>query len=158
MIIGSIIGLASSFIPELIKIFKSRQEHKQELELLELQLRYQKEMSEIRIEESRAAAKIELDKYSYQYAPIQEIKPTGKWWIDAIQVIMNAYNQSVRPTITYLMIGAWLLLKFSMWQSAGGTLEAIPKIWSDYENEFVSIVVTFWMGGRLTSRVFGRIK
>jgi len=158
MILGAILGLAGSFIPEIIKIFKSRQEHKQELEMLEMQLKYQREMTELKIEEAKAMAQVELDKQVYQYAEPQELKITGKWWLDAIQIIMNAYNQSVRPTITYLVIGAWLLLKFAMWESAGGTLQAIPQIWSNVENEFVSVVVTFWMGGRLTGRVFGRIK
>jgi len=158
MILGAILGLAGSFIPEIIKIFKSKQEHKQELEMLEMQLKYQREMTELKIEEAKAMAQVELDKQVYQYAEPQELKITGKWWLDAIQIIMNAYNQSVRPTITYLVIGAWLLLKFSMWQSAGGTLQAIPQIWSDVENEFVSVVVTFWFGSRVVMRTFGRIK
>jgi len=158
MLLGAILGLAGSFIPEIIKIFKARQEHKQELEMLEMQLKYQREITEMRIEEAKAMAQVELDKQVYQYAPITEIKPTGKTWLDALQIFANVYNQTVRPTITYLVIGAWLALKFAMWQQAGGTLQAIPQIWSDVENEFVSVVVTFWMGGRLTARVFGRIK
>jgi len=143
MILGAVLGLVSSFIPELINIFKSRQEHKQELEMLEMQLKYQKEMTEIKIEEAKALAQIELDKQVYQYAPITEVKPTGKTWLDALQVFANVYNQTVRPTITYIVIAAWLALKFAMWQQAGGTLEAIPKVWTEYESDFVSAVITF---------------
>lgn len=156
MIIGAILGLAASFIPEIIKMIKSRQEHKQELEMLQMQLRYQKEMAEMKMEEAKIMAQIELDKQVYQYAPITEIKLTGKTWLDALQVIANVYNQTVRPTITYVVIGAWLLLKFAMWQQAGGTLDAIPKIWSDYESEFVSAIVSFWFGGRAMLRTFGK--
>ena len=143
MLLGAILGLAGSFIPEIIKIFKSRQEHKQELEMIEMQLKYQREITEMRIEEAKAMAQVELDKQVYQYAPITEIKPTGKTWLDALQIFANVYNQTVRPTITYLVIGAWLALKFAMWQQAGGTLEAIPKVWTEYESDFVSAVITF---------------
>jgi hypothetical protein len=67
-------------------------------------------------------AQIDLDKQVYQYAPITEVKVTGKTWLDALQVFAKVYNQTVRPTITYIVIGAWLALKFAMWQQAGGTL------------------------------------
>jgi hypothetical protein len=158
MILGAILGLAGSFIPEIIKIFKSRLEHKQELELFEMQLKYQKEMSEIKMQEARLLAQIELDKQVYQYAPITEIKVTGKTWLDALQVFANVYNQTVRPTITYIVIGAWLALKFAMWQQAGGTLEAIPKVWTEYESDFVSAIITFWFGSRAMMRTFGKVK
>ena len=156
MIAGAVIGLIGSFIPEVIKIFKNKADHKREMEMLEMQLKYQKEMAEMRVAEATATAQLDLDKEAYQFTAITEIKPTGKTWLDAIQVIMNAFNQSVRPTITYIIVLAWLALKFAMWQQAGGTLDAIPKVWSDYENEFVSIIVTFWFGGRSMIRIMGK--
>lgn len=158
MLIGAAIGLVSSFIPELINIFKSRQEHKQEMQMLELQLKYQKEMTEMRIEEAKALSQIELDKQVYNYAPVTEFKPTGTTWIDALQIIGNLYNQTVRPTITYIVIASWILLKFAMWQKAGGTIDAVPKIWTEWESEFVSIVITFWFGSRSMLRSSGKIK
>ena len=158
MILGAVIGLVSSFIPELINIFKSRQEHKQEMEMLRMQIEAQKEITAMQIEQAKALSQIELDKQIYQYAPITDIKPTGTWWIDAIQVVMNAYNQSVRPTITYILIGCWLALKFAMWQQAGGTLQAIPAIWGEYESDFVSAVITFWFGNRAMMRTFNKVK
>ena len=158
MLWGTILGLAGSFVPEIINIFKSRQEHKQELEMLEMQLKYQKEMTDMRIEEAQALSQIELDKQAYQYAPVTEIKPTGNTWLDLLQILANVYNQTVRPTITYIVIGAWIALKIAMWYQAGGTLDAIPKIWGEYESEFVSAIVSFWFGGRLVLRTTGKLK
>lgn len=158
MIAGAVIGLIGSFIPEVIKIFKDKADHKREMEMLEMQLKYQKEATALKIEESQALAQINLDGQIYQYAPITEVKPTGKWWIDALQVFANVYNQTVRPTITYIIIGAWLALKFAMWQQAGGTLDAIPKIWGEYESDFVSAVITFWFGNRSMLRTFGKAR
>jgi len=157
MLIGTIIGLVSSFIPELIKIYREKLEHKQELERLEFELKHQKELAQIRIEEAKALAQIELDKAVYQYTGTTPITLTGSKFIDIIQVLMNAYNQSVRPTITYLIITMWLILKYAMWQKAGGTLEAIPQIWGQYETDFIATIITFWFGGRLMQRTFGRV-
>lgn len=157
MIIGAILGLVGSIIPEVIKLFRERQQHKYEMEMLELQIKYQREMAEARIQEARALATLELDKEVYRYAPV-EVKPTGKTWLDAIQIIGVFYNQTVRPTLTYLVILCWLLVKYASWQALGGNLQMLPLVWTDADNEFVSAVVMFWFGGRAFSRTFGRVK
>lgn len=156
MIIGAIIGLIGSIIPEAIKLYKEKQDFKREKELLELQIRYQKEMASIRLQEAKELASIELDKATYDFATPTEIKPTGKTWLDALQVASVVYNQTVRPTITYLVIAGWLLVKFAMWQNLGGSLTTLPQIWTEQDNEFVSAVVMFWFGGRAFSRTFKR--
>lgn len=156
MIIGAIIGIVGSIIPEAVKLFKERQEYKREKEMLELQIRYQKELANIRLQESREIASIELDKAIYDFATPSEVKTTGKTWLDALQVISIVYNQTVRPTLTYLVIAGWLLVKFAMWQIAGGNISNLPQIWVEQDNEFVSAVVMFWFGGRAFSRTFKR--
>lgn len=123
MILGAILGLLGAIIPEGIKIFKERQDHKHEKEMLELQMQYQREMIEARIQEARALATLELDKEAYRYAPT-DVKPTGNFWIDLLQVIGAFYNQTVRPTLTYLVIACWLMVKYASWQIAGGKLRA----------------------------------
>lgn len=156
MILGTILGLLGAIIPEGIKIFKERQDHKHEKEMLELQMQYQREMIEARIQEARALATLELDKEAYRYAPT-DVKPTGNFWIDLLQVIGAFYNQTVRPTLTYLVIACWLMVKYASWQIAGGNLEVLPQIWTEADNEFVAAVVMFWFGGRAFSRTFKRI-
>lgn len=158
MMFGAILGLIGSALPELIKIYKSKQDHKHELEMLEMQLKYQKEMAEMRIAEAQAMASIELDKAMYEFAkpsPVPELKHTGSKLIDIPQIIgyiltvlANVYTMTVRPTLTYLVIACWLLVKYAMWKSLGGELTQLPQIWSDIDNEFVSCVVVFWFGQR----------
>lgn len=157
MILGALFGLIGSLIPEGVKIFKERQDHKHEKEMLELQMKYQRELTEARIQETRALATLELDKEVYRYAPV-EVKPTGNTWIDAIQVIGVFYNQTVRPTLTYLVIVGWLFVKYASWQAIGGNLTMLPSVWTEADNEFVAAVVMFWFGGRAFSRTFGRVK
>ncbi|MFN4196624.1 MAG: hypothetical protein ACK4FM_01270 [Caldimicrobium sp.] len=157
MILGTILGLVGSVIPEVIKFIKERQDHKYEKEMFELQMKYQREMTEARIQEARALAILEADKEAYHYAPV-EVKPTGRVWIDVIQVIGAFYNQTVRPTLTYLVVGCWLLIKYASWQIAGGNLQSLLSVWTDVDNEFVAAVVMFWFGGRAFSRTFQRLK
>lgn len=156
MIIGAILGLLGSLIPEGVKIFKDRQDHKHEKEMLELQMKYQREMTEARIQEARALATLELDKEAYNYASV-EVKPTGQFWIDLVQVIGVFYNQTVRPTLTYVVIACWLMVKYAAWQNAGGNLAVLTQVWTDADNEFVAAVVMFWFGGRAFGRTFKRI-
>jgi len=157
MIIGAVIGLLGSIIPEVVKLFKAHQDNKHEKEMLELQMRYQREMAEVRIQEARALATLELDKQTYSFANT-EFKPTGSFWIDIFQVIGNFYNQTVRPTLTYIVIMCWLMVKYALWHEAGGTLGALTQIWTSSDDEFVSAIVMFWFGGRAFSRTFNRVK
>lgn len=156
MIFGAVLGLLGSIIPEGIKLYKEYRDQKHEKEMFELQMKYQREMIEARIQEARALATLELDKEVYRFAE-PEIKPTGKWFLDALQVIASFYNSTVRPTLTYMVVVCWLMVKFAMWKLAGGSLAVLPQIWTDFDNEFVSAVVMFWFGGRAFSKTFGRV-
>lgn len=157
MIIGAVLGLLGSIIPEGIKFWKDRQDKKHEIEMIKLQMQYQREMIEARIQEARALATLELDKEAYSYAN-PETKPTGHFWVDLLQVLGTLYNQTVRPTLTYLVIAGWLAVKYASWQVLGGNLQMLPSVWTEADNEFVSAVVMFWFGGRAFSRTFQRVR
>lgn len=155
MIIGAVLGLLGAIIPEGIKLYKEYRDQKHEKEMLALQMKYQREIAEARIQEARTLAALELDKETYHFAE-PELKPTGKTALDALQVLANFYNTTVRPTLTYIVIACWIMVKYAMWQLGGGSLSVLPKIWTDSDNEFVAAVVMFWFGGRAFSRTFGR--
>jgi len=155
MILGALIGLVGSIIPEVFKLYRDHRDKKHEKEMLELQMRYQREMIEARIEEARALATLELDKAIYSYAE-PKVKLTGYKWADLLQVVGTFYNTTVRPTLTYIVIACWLMVKYAGWKMAGGSLSAISLVWTDMDNEFVSAVVMFWFGGRAFSRTFAR--
>lgn len=157
MIIGAVLGLLGSVIPEGLKLFKDRQDKRHEIEMFKLQMEYQRQMAEARIQEARALAELELDKEAYRYAPV-EVKPAGNAWLDALQVIGAFYNQTVRPTITYMVIAGWLVVKYASWQVLGGNLQVLPSVWTEADSEFVSAVVMFWFGGRAFGRTFQRFR
>lgn len=156
MILGALIGFVGSIIPEVFKLYRDHRDKKHEKEMLELQMRYQREMIEARIEEARALATLELDKAIYSYAE-PEVKLTGYKWADMLQVVGAFYNTTVRPTLTYLVIACWLMIKYAGWQILGGSMAVLPTIWTEADNEFVAAVVMFWFGGRAFQRTFRRV-
>ncbi len=155
MIIGAILGLLGSALPEILKIFKDYRDKKHEIEMLKLQMEYQREMADIRIQEARALATLQLDAKAYEFAE-PTIKPTGFKLADSLQAIASFYNSTVRPTLTYLVVVCWLMVKYAQFYIAGGDFQALLQCWTDADNEFVSAVVLFWFGGRALNKVFGR--
>jgi len=155
MLTGAILGLVGSLIPEGIKIFRDWQDKKHELKMLEMQMMYQRELTELRIQEARAIATLELDKSAYRFAD-PEVRPTGHFWVDLLQVLGALYNQTVRPTLTYIVIACWIMYKYAGWKLSGGNLTAFLQVWTIADSEFVSAVVMFWFGGRAFKRVFQR--
>ena len=158
MILGSIIGIVGSLIPEAFKFAKDWLDRRHELQIMEMLIKYAKELADIRIQEAKELASIELDKEAYKYTGTVDIKPTGFKFADTLQVVGNFVNQLVRPSLTFLICGTWMMFKYALWKQAGGDLNALTAIWNDMDNEFVSAVVFFWFSGRTWGRVFRRIK
>jgi len=156
MILGAIVGLLGSFLPKAIELYKDRQDKKHELELLKLQMEQAEKMTQLHIEEAKAMAWLEADKQAYMIGK-PEFQPTGKTWLDAIQILSVVYNSTVRPTITYLLIGFYIIVKYAMIISlinSGTTwVEAVKVVYSSEDSEFVSAVVAFWFGSRALFRL-----
>lgn len=156
MLAGAVLGLIGSIIPELFKIWKDRSDKKHEIEMLKLQIEQAEKLAEIRVREAQALATLELDQKAYDFTGAIDYKLTGKSWIDFLGVLGNFLIQITRPLLTFAICGGWLLLKLAMWKKAGGTLDAIPVVWTEMDNKFVAAVIFFWFGGRSFSRAFGR--
>ena len=107
-IIGSILGLFGSLLPEILKYFTQKEDHKHEIEMGKLQMESMKLQGQIKLEELNAQADIEETKVLHTSA---EQKLTGVRWIDAI---VSLYNMSVRPTLTYAFFALYGYVKFSI--------------------------------------------
>lgn len=161
MVLGAIIGLIGAAVPEVIKLFHDYQDRKHELEVMKLQIEMQKTGHIQRLEEIQITADTEVEKKMYDYAPVAKPEVTGRWWFDVVNLFVYVYNTTVRPTITYILIGAYCLVKWAQYQVISrdiSSYDAILKIWQDQDNEFVAAVVVFWVGGRQILRSMGKIK
>lgn len=161
-VIGAILGLAGSVLPELIKIYKDRQDKKHELEVLRLQMEAQAQGHQQRLEEIVVESDLRDSESARQFALVYKPEATGKWWYDLLMVLIYVYNSAVRPTITYMMVSLYMIVKYAQIQMAQKTgvdfLQALVNVWNENDTMLVFLVLTFWFGGRQILRSLGRAK
>lgn len=153
-IIGTLLGLLGSLLPEILKFYTSKEDHRHEIDMAKLQMEAQKQAGEIKLEEINATADIEESKAIYASA---EQKITGIRWIDGLVAL---YSSSVRPTLTYGFFILYGYVKYSMiytaiqnganWQSVGG------MIWASDDFAVFSTICAFWFGGRFLKASLAR--
>jgi hypothetical protein len=153
-IIGTLLGLLGSLLPEVLKFFNNKEDHKHEVDMAKLQMEAAKQAGEIKLEEINATADIEEAKAIYANA---EQKITGVRWIDGAIAL---YSSSVRPTITYAFFALYGFVKFSMVYSAismGTPWQTVGlMIWTSEDFAVFSTIMAFWFGGRFLKSALAR--
>jgi len=142
--IGAIIGLLGSAIPTILKFFQDKADKKQELLLLEMQIRHRTMEHKYRIEEAQIEADVAESQHLYDYGKPQI---TGFRFLDGLA---NFLVSSVRPVITYAFMGFYLALKINAFLYTDVPLE---ELWTDWDFELLSAVVMFWFGQRAFMRM-----
>ena len=153
-IIGAIIGILGSILPEFLKFMNNKEDHKHELAILNVQAQMAMSEHVYRLEEINAQADIATEQAVYKAA---EVKITGWKFIDGINAL---YNSSVRPTITYAFMVLYAYVKYSMiyssvvagykWQEVGS------QIWGSEDFAIFATIMGFWFGGRLIKNMLDR--
>ena len=146
-IIGSLLGFGTSFLPEVLNYFKRGQEHKYELQRMQMEMELMAKRSELNI--------AELDKEA-------EIKETeGLYKHDNVDAggFINALRGSVRPIITYAFFGLFVAIKvtalLSLLNQTGVSLNiALDTIWDDQTAGLFAAIMSFWFGNRAVSKYY----
>ena len=97
-LLGSLLGFGTSFLPQVLDFFKQKQEHKNKLELLELQGELAARGASLQLDILDKKAELEETKAIYNYA-----NPTGGF--------SAGLAASVRPIITYLFFALFMATK-----------------------------------------------
>ena len=152
-LLGGLVGLLGSFIPNVLKYFQTKQDYAHEKDIMKLQMEAQSKLHTERLEEINTEADIEESKALYQSAKIEK---TGVGWADALLVL---YNGTVRPTITYLFVGLYCTVKlgqvYSMVTVSGTSiLDAIKYTYTETDMGCLLLVLSFWFGQRMSQKVF----
>jgi len=150
-LLGSLLGFGTSFLPEVLNYFKAGQEHKHNLERMQLEMDLMARRSELKIQE--------LDKQA-------EIKETeGLYKHDSMDAggFVNALRGSVRPVITYAFFGLFVAIKvvavMTMMNEQGADLAgALNVIWDDNTAGLFAAIMSFWFGNRAVSKYYGMKK
>ena len=147
-LLGSLLGFSTSFLPEILNYFKAGQEHKHNLERMQLEMDLMSKRSELKIQE--------LDKQA-------EIKETeGLYKHDSMDAggFVNALRGSVRPVITYAFFGLFVAIKtvavMTLMNDQGADLAgALNVIWDDNTAGLFAAIMSFWFGNRAVSKYYG---
>jgi len=148
-LIGSLLGFVSSLFPDLLKLFRERQDRQHELAILDRQMEMMRSGHQQRLEEIQVQADIAESQALYKSAV-----PTGVKWVDALA-------GTVRPVITYAFFALFAAVKGSALYvliAVEGMLlaQALPEIWDPETQALFAAVMSFWFGQRALAKARGR--
>lgn len=141
-LLGSLLGFISSLLPDVLKLWRDRDDKAHELAILDRQMQLQQVLHSQRLEEIRIQGQVVESTALYKHARF-----TGVKWVDAL-------SGTVRPIITYafflLYMGVkiaqiYLLLTDSYdlrWS------EVLIGIWHAEDQALFAAVMSFWFGQR----------
>lgn len=160
-LLGAILGLTGGVLPEIIKLFKDKQDKKHELELIKLQIEAAEKQSQQKLEAITAEGIAKSDQQAYEFAPVVSPEQRTKF-SEVIMAIVYAFNSLVRPLITYLFVWLYIWVKYAQYKilamTSSNVFEAVIKLWTDTDAGFVAMVVMFWFGGRQVARSMGKLR
>ena len=143
-LVGSLLGFGTSFLPKVMDYFQDRSDKKHELQVMEVQIRQQKELASQKLE----AVNVEADIREIESLH-KSMQPTGVRWIDGLR-------GSVRPVITYCFFGLFVFVEVAAYLSltAAGVsgLDAVNAVWDEDTKALFAAVISFWFGGRAIAR------
>jgi hypothetical protein len=152
-LIGALTGGLFRLFPEILKFFDMKNERAHELARFDKQLEFQKLTGQQRIEEAIVDADSKFD-VSALAALSDAIKGQtqmiGVGWADAL-------NITVRPVVTYVLLGLYVLTKFAMFaigmNSGLTTWESILQLYTSEDRALLSGILTFWFLNRVLEKV-----
>lgn len=143
-LLGSVLGGAFRLIPEGMKLFERKDERKHEKEMFQLQLEADKARGKIAIEQADAALGGAELQAIIEATKAQAI-PTGIKWVDAM-------SATVRPIVTYLLLGLYMTHKMAVMTVAlnNGTdfLTYAAGMWGAEDMALLSSIMSFWFVDR----------
>ncbi len=147
---ASLLGFASSAVPEFLKSWQDKKDREHELAILDRQLEQMKLGHVQRLEEISVEADVRESEALYKH----DSQPSGVVWVDGLRA-------SVRPVITYAFFLLFAAVKFSalivlVAYEKQPLVMALPQVWDTETHALFSAVISFWFGSRSISKFRGR--
>lgn len=149
-LLGSLLGFISSSFPDLLRIFRERNDRHHELQILDKQMEMMRQGHYFRLEEINANA-------GADELPVlhRAMKKSGVRWVDALA-------GSVRPIITYAFFILYGLVKIAQYEvmcsimNNSNWADALLAIWQLEDQALFATVISFWFGQRMLIKAQGR--
>ena len=146
-LLGSLLGFATSAIPDIMSLFRERADRKHELAVLDRQMEQMRLGHNQRLEEIEVQGDIAESQALYKH----DAALGGGGWVDGLRA-------SVRPLITYAFFILFAAVKGSglyLLIAVEGLLiaDALPRIWDPETQALFAAVMSFWFGNRTLSKL-----
>ena len=145
-IIGSLIGFGTSMLPRAFDMFQDWQDRKQELEIMDRQIKMAEMRHTQKLEQLNVQADIAESKAIYKHA--SKMKNDG--WVGSLRA-------SVRPILTYLFFAVFAIVKGAALYAAiaydhQDPVTAISLLWDEETAGIFSSIIAFWFWSRTLAR------
>ena len=141
-LLGAALGFGTSVLPSVVDLFQQRQKDAQELKMLEAKGKYAAQLSSLKLDELESKADIAETEGIYASMRAANAK-SG---------FAAALSGSVRPVITYLFVGFFLVVQITslMYAMNNGAdfRDALNEVWSQDVNLLFTSIISFWFGSR----------
>lgn len=147
-IIGSVLGIVSSTLPDVFKLVQEGRDRKFELLMLEKQLSEEGQKHLHRMDELVMTVNVE------------EVKSENKWkektWKSDIKWV-DGLNGSVRPVIAYAFFCLYGLVKVGQYKlySSAEKLpwQSIVDLWTEADQGLFAAIISFYFGQRAMQKL-----
>lgn len=167
-ILSALLGFAGPFLPEIIKLFRQKQDNAHELAVLALQAKAAEASHLYKMEELNANADIaEMQslRQPVQSFGVQILDATSNWPklliipVFYMFAILDFLSGMVRPSVTYAVTGFYLMYKWALFEQAklvsGAWEKAAVIVWTENDFSILLLVIGYWFGNRAMKAAFG---
>lgn len=167
-ILSALLGFFGPFIPELIKLFRQKQDNQHELAVLKVQAEAAAANHMYRMEEINANADIaEMQTLRSPQASfgVQLLDASKEWPrflvlpVFYLFALLDFLSGMVRPAVTYAFVAFYIVYKWSVFEAAKLQTEswttAIAVIWTESDLSLLFLVLSYYFGQRAMKAAFG---
>lgn len=156
ILLSGVLGLVTSFLPDVLKFFSQKRDQEHEIKILQLQADREVKLAELKHNQKMEEINVEADiRESEALYKSSEIKITGVRWVDAALAFLNG---TVRPITAYLFVGLYIFVKIAQYHSMLSQNVPWDKsavlLWGEMDWSVVMLVLSYYYGARQASKVF----
>ena len=143
-----IISFLVSFAPKVLELWGRKLDYKHELDIMEKQIQYQRELKD-QLEEIR----VTNDLINLISSKQVNERPSGIRWIDGL-------NATVRPVVAYTAFSLYCIIKIFIFiiilRENNLSSDIVNIIWTSFDEAVIGSIVGFFFGGRIATKFFQR--
>jgi hypothetical protein len=162
-LLGGLLGGLFRCIPEVLKFFDAKNERGHELAMQDKALEFQKLKGDQSVTEIETSGQQTYNSQALEAlkaaiaSQTVEFKPTGVAWVDMLMAFTVFIVASVRPAVTYIIVGLYVTAKMCLVIQAvqhGQDLDAMVKVmWTADDQGILAALLNFWFLGRVFDKV-----